>query len=287
MAVLPFIGPSYQLDSRPASVQRTINMRPVPIEPGNERTPWVFKDVPGLTFFAAPVPLVQPVLHMHFDGDAIDETGITTFGLAGVYTFPDNGDFNEAVHATNNARWAGTSTQDLAIGTRKWTIEGRSMFTGAELGGVVIAKNYYATEPAPGVFEDDWAVGVSPTALTLTWTGAVEEYSASFAATLDEEFSWAITDDGINCRFYKDGVLIQTEPSVSLDGVPPPVNAGSRISVLNKLQGFSGGAPDWSNTFYRGQLDELRVFIGDTTDYALYRESSYEVATGPFPYPNA
>lgn len=42
------IGPSYNLESRPASVQRTINMVPVPLEAGNERTAFVFKDVPGL-----------------------------------------------------------------------------------------------------------------------------------------------------------------------------------------------------------------------------------------------
>jgi hypothetical protein len=42
------IGPSYNLESRPASVQRSINMVPVPLEPGNERAGWVFKDVPGL-----------------------------------------------------------------------------------------------------------------------------------------------------------------------------------------------------------------------------------------------
>jgi hypothetical protein len=46
--LLPFIGPSYNLDSRPASVQRTVNLIPVPLDPGNERTAWVFKDVPGL-----------------------------------------------------------------------------------------------------------------------------------------------------------------------------------------------------------------------------------------------
>jgi hypothetical protein len=43
-----FIGPSYQLESRPASVQRTVNLVPVPLEPGNERSGWVFRDVPGL-----------------------------------------------------------------------------------------------------------------------------------------------------------------------------------------------------------------------------------------------
>lgn len=48
----PFIGPSYHLASRPASVQRTVNMIPVPLEPGNERTEFVFKDLPGLRVFA-------------------------------------------------------------------------------------------------------------------------------------------------------------------------------------------------------------------------------------------
>jgi hypothetical protein len=45
---IPFVGPSYNLESRPASVQRTINLVPVPQEPGNERTSWVFADAPGL-----------------------------------------------------------------------------------------------------------------------------------------------------------------------------------------------------------------------------------------------
>lgn len=48
---MAFIGPSYDLRSPIASLQRTIGMVPVPIEPGNERTPWVFKDVPGLAQF--------------------------------------------------------------------------------------------------------------------------------------------------------------------------------------------------------------------------------------------
>lgn len=47
----PFIGPSYNLLDRQASVQRTVNMVPVPLEPGNERTGWEFEDVPGLELF--------------------------------------------------------------------------------------------------------------------------------------------------------------------------------------------------------------------------------------------
>lgn len=46
-----FIGPTYNLDDKDASVQRTINMLPVPNEPGNERAGWVLKDAPGLDVF--------------------------------------------------------------------------------------------------------------------------------------------------------------------------------------------------------------------------------------------
>lgn len=58
---LPFVGPSYHLESRPSGVQRTINMVPVPEEPGNERTAWVFKDVPGLVVFNDPAMNVDPL----------------------------------------------------------------------------------------------------------------------------------------------------------------------------------------------------------------------------------
>lgn len=48
---MSFVGPSYHLRSHPASQQRTIGLIPVPVEPGNERTLWIFKDVPGLAQF--------------------------------------------------------------------------------------------------------------------------------------------------------------------------------------------------------------------------------------------
>ena len=48
---IKFIGPTYDLPSRPSGLQRTVNMVPVPEEPGNERTAWVYKDVPGLVAF--------------------------------------------------------------------------------------------------------------------------------------------------------------------------------------------------------------------------------------------
>jgi hypothetical protein len=48
-----FIGPSYTLRQRSTDVQRVVNMYPVPIESGNTKSPWAFKDVPGLTLFCA------------------------------------------------------------------------------------------------------------------------------------------------------------------------------------------------------------------------------------------
>jgi hypothetical protein len=47
MADSPFVGPTYRLRSKPASVQRTINLIPVRLEAA-ERVVWVLKDVPGL-----------------------------------------------------------------------------------------------------------------------------------------------------------------------------------------------------------------------------------------------
>jgi len=53
------VGPSYSLESRPASVQRTVSLVPVPLEPGNERTAWEFEDVPGLLVFFDDEPVEE------------------------------------------------------------------------------------------------------------------------------------------------------------------------------------------------------------------------------------
>jgi hypothetical protein len=60
MADGPFVGPTYPRASKPASVQRTINQCPVPLEPGNERAGWVFVDTPGLRTVSAPPAPVPP-----------------------------------------------------------------------------------------------------------------------------------------------------------------------------------------------------------------------------------
>lgn len=45
---IPFVGPSYDLLTRPSGVQRTINLVPVSQEIGNERVAWAFEDAAGL-----------------------------------------------------------------------------------------------------------------------------------------------------------------------------------------------------------------------------------------------
>lgn len=81
MADVPLVGPSYNLDSRPASVQRTINLVPVPQEPGNERTAWVLQDVPGLRRVeleegggVVTGPVSTPLL-LQLNGDFLDSSG--------------------------------------------------------------------------------------------------------------------------------------------------------------------------------------------------------------------
>lgn len=53
MKPVAFIGPSYDLRSNAAGVQRTINMFPVKVESGNDVHSWVLRDVPGLVLFSA------------------------------------------------------------------------------------------------------------------------------------------------------------------------------------------------------------------------------------------
>lgn len=72
----PFLGPTYSLQSRPASVQRSINLMPIPVEPGNERTAWVFKDVPGLV--QVTTSLQAPIS----DSFEVDLHGINNAGLS-------------------------------------------------------------------------------------------------------------------------------------------------------------------------------------------------------------
>lgn len=84
---MSLIGPSYQL--YPASVQRTIGMVPVPVEPGNERTAWVFRDIPGLVVFAS---LGAPIRGVHtINGRTFAVAGSNLFEIDSAGTATNRG----------------------------------------------------------------------------------------------------------------------------------------------------------------------------------------------------
>lgn len=50
---VPFVGPSYKLATRSADVQRSVNMRPVPIESGSGQSAFMLQSNPGLVLVAS------------------------------------------------------------------------------------------------------------------------------------------------------------------------------------------------------------------------------------------
>lgn len=53
--MVPFVGPSYQLETRTAAVQRTVNLYPVVSEVPDGKASTHLRSVPGLTVFS-PIP---------------------------------------------------------------------------------------------------------------------------------------------------------------------------------------------------------------------------------------
>jgi PKD repeat protein len=100
MALLPLVGPSYNLDSRPASVQRTVNLMPVPIEPGNERISWALKDVPGLVEFEVCIVPSFSVAAEPEEGAPPLEVQFTLTELAGTGPFTFLWDFGDVETST-------------------------------------------------------------------------------------------------------------------------------------------------------------------------------------------
>lgn len=142
----PWVGPSYSLASKPGSVQRTVNMTPVPIEPGNERVGWVFKDVPGLVKVITTAP-------------------VTTFIYAPLSIYPwKTGDGGRPVHSRDPMKFhAGYSTtfqdfDDYATAVNYNASVARFFGSGTS----AFSKTYigYAT-----------AEGLTPGALPIPYTG--------------------------------------------------------------------------------------------------------------------
>jgi hypothetical protein len=100
----PLVGPSYNLRDRPASVQRSINLMPVPVEAGNERAGWTLKDVPGLRVFSVSVGVAQNIAWL----DVITDNGTAA-------TLGNNG--------TNNTLWTAGADWLVYVGMVGWTSE--------------------------------------------------------------------------------------------------------------------------------------------------------------------
>lgn len=73
---IPFIGPSYELDTGKADRQRAINQFPVTNEVAGGKTGAYFQSVPGLDVFSG--PYVPPPIHVCVEGPAWD--AVNTIG---------------------------------------------------------------------------------------------------------------------------------------------------------------------------------------------------------------
>lgn len=229
-----------------------------------------------------PAPPVTSLL-LHFDSSQLDEVSQEVF-TGGSPTYA-GGVFGNAVRTTSESDGAvaGAWSEALSIGTQPFTIEFRARFEFEEdTGGVLIAKNYWASEPSGSAFALDWQVSVGPGYIDLSWSdlgGAGSPESVNVAIASSGAWrAFAITDDGVNLRFYVDGTRVHETTSVQLSGTIPAVS-GARVSLYKALPGFSGSVPVWGwSPVFSGQVDELRLTLGE----ALYTGASYTLATQPF-----
>lgn len=129
--MLPFVGPSYNLN-RPASIQRTIGMMPVPVEPGNERSPWTFKDVPGLVEFA----------NLGTEIRALHRVNSRTFAVAGASLYELHSDGTSTTRGTlsSSAGRVGITSNGLEL----------AISDGAYLYVMTLATNVVVSTPFPG-----------------------------------------------------------------------------------------------------------------------------------------
>ena len=228
-----------------------------------------------------PAPPVTSLL-LHFDSSQLDEVSQEVF-TGGSPTYAA-GVFGNAARTTSEfaGAVAGAWSEALSIGTQPFTIEFRARFEFEEDdGGILIAKNYWASEPSGSAFALDWQVSVGPEFIDLSWSelgGAGSPDSVN--VVIPDSTAWrafAITDDGVNLRFYVNGARVYEGGSVQLSGTIPAVSNG-RVSLYNALDVLW----DWgwrpAARLFSGSVDELRLTLGE----ALYTGASYTLATQPF-----
>jgi hypothetical protein len=274
----PFIGPSYNLESRPASVQRTINLIPVPLEPGNERAPWVLKDVPGLaTFFELPTALL--LLHMDGpdgSGDFIDNSinafTITSLGAAITTSTSVFGGASGTFDGTND-RLLTPATSLFDPNSVDFTIDARVRLTNnSNLTYPIISQQEGGTANGWMLF----LVGVDHRLAFASGPGASQIYTAtSGGVVVDTWTAVSVSKEGSTIRLYQDGAIVG-----SFTYVPGSIS----LTGQNVMVGFGlgGNGTIWEAPEFRwhqGQLDELRYVTGT----ALYTGDSYVLATTEFP----
>lgn len=213
-------GPSYDLDSRPASVQRTVNMMPVPIEPGNERAGWFLRDVPGLDAFGTPlVACIRPVftiiadpasgvapLTVAFSVDITDGDGPFTYlwdfgddtastAEAPEHTYSEVGTYTVSVIVSNTCGDSEATTIEVEAHDPSYVF--RDTFSGLE--DTAIADH------TPDVAPDGFTWTTNQGALVLTGSGGLvatgttdgaadsESSSPALNITLDRPYSIEIT----------------------------------------------------------------------------------------------
>lgn len=228
-----------------------------------------------------------PTLLMHFDGDFIDKTGNTTFTMGQVigsgfftqvsaipaFTPSTPVSFGQSALVTANSGSPGTSLVDTSVFNKAFTFEGVCKFEAGEIGGLLLSKNYFPSEPVS--YNNDFVLEVRPGKIGFSW--GTSSYDVVFPDIIGVPFSWAVVDDMSVFRIFVNGGIVFSQTSVHLSPVPP-ISSAAQLTLFAALDGFSGSTPRWGPTWFRGRVDELRAFMG----HAIY-DSPYTPATAPFP----
>lgn len=288
MRSVPLVGPSYNLESRPASVQRTINMMPVPLEPGNERTAWVLKDVPGLTLFEAPPPtdpdFDNVILLWHFNGaegstDLIDFSQYanpSTIGSEGglahittVWAADGTGSFQRPATANSSAS-AGLNPYPVErrFGTSDFTVDVSYRKTSDTNFLPHLAIGQQAPEMYTLLVGELLALGRISAWLRLdNAAGEVKLDSPPGTLVNGTAYNICVQRTGDRVDLFVNGVSVANG---TLTGdVDPPYTGSTGFITLG-----GGGAT------YQGQVDEVRM----TRITSRYAVTGYTVT---FPFPDA
>lgn len=268
MAQIPFVGPSYNLDSRPSGVQRTINLIPVPEEPGNERTSWVFKDVPGLTAFNQGTndPFFANVMALwHFNGDFVDSSSFNRVGT-----------LNDATIAASPSLY-GSGSMRIPQGP----------FTAAT------AATVFALSPVSGAYTIEFAfVGPTSSVGVVLRASASNEFIFGWSwfggntarMTVSTKNGAGVNLNSALLTVAGDGIFHQyalvRQPTTGLtslyvDGVLSVSGTDTQAMNVTATIGFSGGVASPVVSY----LDEVRI----TAAVARYSGSSYVLPSGEFP----